>query len=663
MPWHMKKGGQRMMKRKTMKRKIILLMSSLLACAVVAGPALSAVKLDGGMRLEVGNIHIKDVQLAGKTEIKNGVLYVNAAELKALLLTDRRLGRVDIDVANPGDSTRIVRAMDAYEPIARTGNRKGEFPFPGVLGEGLGTGPIGTGTGAGHGSINRLKGAAVLVSSAGAPPENKKPPASTGKIIQMSGGGEVSDFAKTHNVVIVTYPAEGSSAYDFTVALRLAGLRAAAYLGKAGENLKPDNVEVYQLPPLTKMTKNMENLPKVAYVFMVEFGNTRPVRGWGANVGEPVLYGGDADVLMPMIMHPNEVLDGAVTQQAGGRETTYAFQNNPVIKELYRRHGKDLYFSGVVLVKDFPGPIERQTALAMITRQLVGIMGVDGIVITKYGGGAPQNFTAQIAAGAARYGIKSAISPWGGCYVIFTQPEANQVISTGYRNMKVDLDAVKKVIGLHYAAAPSLDKTATTLGNSLDTSNQLGGQRNKCVETPGDIWHMLPERNVVMEKTGAERLVQMVIDQLAGKPIETEIRLDVYPPTTPTPAIKSVSKAKIALISSTGLINRKSPLFPGNDCDRFVTWNIKGMSTFPAKDWTVSHGGYQEDWAREDPNRLYALPELRQLEKEGKIGEISDTMFFFSGLANRWGNMRNIGQGILPMLKAEKIDAVLLVST
>jgi sarcosine reductase len=654
-----------MMKRKKMKRKIILLILNVavLACAVVAGPAISAVKLDGGMRLEVGNINIKDVQLAGKTEIKKGVLYVNAAELKALLLTDKRLERVDIDVANPGDSTRIVRALDAYEPIARTGNRRGEFPFPGVLGEGVGTGPIGTGTGAGNGSINKLKGAAVLVCTAGAPPENKRPPTASGKIIQMSGGGEVSDFAKTHNVVIVTYPAEGSSANDFTVALRLAGLRAAAYLGKAGEDLKPDNVEVYQLPPLTEMTKGMEKLPKVAYVFMIEFGNTRPVRGWGVNVGEPVLYGGDADVLMPMIMHPNEVLDGAVAQQAGGRETTYAFQNNPVIKELYRRHGQDLYFTGIVLVKDFPGPMERQTALAMITRQLVGIMGVDGVVITKYGGGAPQNFTAQIAAGAARYGVKSAISPWGGCYAIFTQPEANQVISTGYRELQVNLAAVNKVIGFHYAVTPSLDKLSTTLGDSLDTSNQLGGQRNKCVETPGDIWHMLPQRNVVMEKTGAERLVQMVLDQLAGKPIETEIRLDVYPPTTPPPAIKDVSKAKIALISSTGLINKKSPMFPGNDCDRFVTWNIKGMSTFPAKDWTVSHGGYQEYWVREDPNRLYALPELRQMEREGKIGEISDTMFFFSGLANRWGNMRNIGRDILPMLKTEKIDAVLLVST
>ena len=66
-----------MMKSKKMKRQIILLILSIvvLACAVVAGPAISVVKLDGGMRLEVGNINIKDVQLAGKTEIKNGVLF------------------------------------------------------------------------------------------------------------------------------------------------------------------------------------------------------------------------------------------------------------------------------------------------------------------------------------------------------------------------------------------------------------------------------------------------------------------------------------------------------------------------------------------------------------------------------------------------------------
>jgi sarcosine reductase len=641
-----------------MKRKILMLFTFLLCIALTTGATVSFAK---SIRLEVGNIYIKDVQLSKKTEIKNGVLFVNAEELKSYLEKDKRLGRVDIDIANPGDRTRIVRVEDVYEPVARTGNRKGEFPFPGVLGEGLGLGF--SSMGAGSGSINKLKGAAVVICQAGAPPDAQKAPSDTGDLIQMFGKGTTSDFAKTHNVIIVPYPAKGLSPDDYTVAIRVAGIRAAAYLGKASQDLKPDKVEVFERPPLTQVPKGMEKLPKVAYVFMMGFGNTRPVRDYGVNVGEPVLYGGDAEKLTASIIHPNEVLDGAVLMQAGGYETSYEFQNHPVIKDLYRRHGKDLNFVGVVLAKDHPGPVERQRAVSEVVRNVVGILGADGAVVTKYGGGAPQNFVAQIAVGLSKQGVKTALMPWSGCYVIFTQPEANAVISTGHMNMKHEMEAVDKVIGFHHAVTPDLGKYETTFGGLPGAMNQIGSQNNKCVETPGDIYHMLPETNVVMEKNGAERAVQMVMDKIAKKPIKTEVRLDVYPPIKPPPAVKDVSKAKIALVSSTGLWPVGAPKFQPIFCDQFITHNIKGLSSFDAKAYGILHFGYQQTWARQNPNRLIALPELRQLEAQGKIGKIMDTMYCFSGLANRWGDMIKIGEGILPELRKEGVDAVLLVST
>lgn len=616
------------------------------------------------MRLEIGNINIKDVQLADKTEIKNGVLYVNGAELKTLLEQDKRLGRVDIDIANPGDSTRIVRVSDVYQPRARTGERKGEFPFPAALGTGLGTDALGTGIGAGNGSLNVLKGTALVVSAAGAPAEARKAPPFPGKIIQVSGSGKVSDFAKTHNVVVVGYPAKGVNPKDYEVALRIAGLRAATYLGRAAEDLEPEEVEAYQLPSLTEITKGMEKLPKVAYLFMVEFGNIRPVKGWGANVGEAVLYGGDSDELLPLIVHPNEVLDGAVTMQAGGWETTYAFQNNPIIKELYRRHGKELCFVGTILAKDFPGPVKRQRAVSMAVREVVAILGADGIVITKYGGGAPQNFIAQIAVGCERAGVKTVLIPWNGCFVIFTQPEARAVVNTGHQNERVELEPVEKVVGFHHSITePPLGKFPTTFMDLIGTMNQLGSQRNKCAPTPGDTLEVLPQRNVVMDKTGAGRAIDMILARIAGEPWESEVLFSEYPPLTAAPAVKDVSKAKIALIGVGGLWRKGTAKFPPVRCDRFAAYNIKGVSTLRSAEWGILHFGYQKDWILADPHRLMALPELRQLEREGRIGKINDTMYCFSGLGNRWGDMKKIGQGILTQLQAEGVDGVIMVST
>ncbi len=651
-----------------MKRRISISLALLFLTAIfliaVTAPANAAVsKSSAGMRLEVGNINIKDVQLAEKTEIKKGVLYVNAAELKAHLETDTRLGRVDVDVANPGDSTRIVRIEDAYEPMARTGNRKGEFPFPGALGVGMGDGLIGTGVGAGNGSINVLRGTALLVSAAGAPIDAQKPPSSPGTVLQMTGKETVvSDLSKTHNVVIVTYPAKGLSGEGYRVALRVAGLRAATYLGKAGENLKPDSVEVYQLPPLTKMPKGMEKLPKVTYIFMMEYGNSSPVRDWGANVGEPVLYGSAAMELMPMMIHPNEVRDGVVVEHTGGRESTYAYQNNPVIKELYRRHGKDLYFTGVVLIKDHFSPTDRERCVAMAVKTVAGLMGADGAIISKYGGGAPMVYAGQLSTGLVRAGLKTVILPGAYCDMRFNQPEAFAVVNTGFRKGDVELGAVKKVVGFHHAAKQNLGNITTTPADIIEAMNQLGSQCNKCVQDPND-WNQMGERtNVVMAKTGAVRAVEMLIDQLAGKPVKTEVLFSKYPPLKPASVI-DVSKSKIALISTSGLWKRDTPQFEGTKASKFTPVNIKDISSFSKKDWSVLGGGYDNSYGREDPHRMMAIEELRQLEKEGKIGKIADTMYTTKGLDNNWGDMINIGQGILAMLKAEGVDGVIAVST
>ena len=37
------------------------------------------------MKLELGYIDIKDIQFASESKVENGVIYVNAEELKALL--------------------------------------------------------------------------------------------------------------------------------------------------------------------------------------------------------------------------------------------------------------------------------------------------------------------------------------------------------------------------------------------------------------------------------------------------------------------------------------------------------------------------------------------------------------------------------------------------
>ena len=80
------------------------------------------------MRLELGNIFIKDVQFGPETKVENGVLYVNKQELLNEVGGDERLASIDIDIANPGDETRIIPVKDVIEPRVKVEGNGGIFP-------------------------------------------------------------------------------------------------------------------------------------------------------------------------------------------------------------------------------------------------------------------------------------------------------------------------------------------------------------------------------------------------------------------------------------------------------------------------------------------------------------------------------------------------------
>jgi Glycine/sarcosine/betaine reductase component B subunits len=82
----------------------------------------------------------------------------------------------------------------------------------------------------------------------------------------------------------------------------------------------------------------------VAYVFQIH-SHQRPT-----GVDEGILYGDPVRRMLPTVVHPNEILDGAIVRGFMGRHaTTYAIQNHPVVRALYAQHGRTLWFGGVVV--------------------------------------------------------------------------------------------------------------------------------------------------------------------------------------------------------------------------------------------------------------------------------------------------------------------------
>jgi glycine reductase len=144
----------------------------------------------------------------------------------------------------------------------------------------------------------------------------------------------------------------------------------------------------------------------VAYVFAVLSTKHEPIPG------EPVLYGSNIDRALPTVIHPNEVLDGAVLSpyRASGFET-YVIQNHPIIKELYRRHGKDLCFTGVIITTAPDSEYEYERAATVVANMAKRVLGADGVVLNKAGMGAEEIVPARMAERCEALGIRRPLMP------------------------------------------------------------------------------------------------------------------------------------------------------------------------------------------------------------------------------------------------------------
>ncbi|PKN67898.1 MAG: beta-aspartyl-peptidase [Deltaproteobacteria bacterium HGW-Deltaproteobacteria-15] len=391
------------------------------------------------MKLDLHIITIKDIRFGERTLIQDGVLTINRDELRALLEIDKRFERVEIEIARPGERCRIIQVADVIEPRGKMGG-DGTFGYSGKH------------QNTGEGKTCVLRGAAVVLidDRKGGDTASMDP---RDHLIDMSGpASEVSTYGKTFNVVLLPKPKKGVTIPQFQAGLKLAGLKAAAYLAWAGRDLKADEVESYDLPPLTEVARGMEELPKVVYIPQVLSLQYEPIPA------EPTLFGVQAGGILPTILHPNQILDGAVTSALPGLNVqTYRFQNHPIIQELYRRHGKELCFAGVIATIA-PNNVFDFDRMANIAASLAKwVLGADGAVLTKTGGGAPELAMARTAQRCEQLGIRTAIAMLHmgadfkdarfGASTIFSMPEVDAIVSMGFPFSNLVLPPVERVIG------------------------------------------------------------------------------------------------------------------------------------------------------------------------------------------------------------------------
>ena len=397
------------------------------------------------MKLEIQSIDIQDLQPGPKTYAKDRVLYVNLNELREILLKDGRFKSVDIHLVYPGDRVRIVNLLDVVQPRCKIDKVEADFP-----------GFIGRLQLAGDGRTRSLRGVGVLVSN---PCTNRKYSA----LLDMSGlAAEMSRYGKMKHIHVAPAMSEGTEERDFEDAVKIAGLKTAVYLARGAEGHPVDETEVFELdiPNLDKKS----NLPRVAYYYQIYSPQHDHI-----GISDPCFYGTDVRNLTPTIIHPNEVLDGGVVGAHTIRALdTYTIQNHGVIKELYKRHGKDLLFAGVVCGVANLEPVPRKRQAVMASNLVKNVLGADGLVLTKIHGGLPHVDLALVAEECEKLGVKTAI---------FIQP----LISYGTLadTLLFNAEAVNLII--------TVGATMERINIPLDAERFLGGTADTKIYCPDPI--------------------------------------------------------------------------------------------------------------------------------------------------------------------------------
>ena len=338
------------------------------------------------MRLELDSIKIKDIQESSATAIKDGVLYLNKKELEEELLKDAKIKSVDINIARPGDKTRIICIQDVMQPRCRENGNN----FPGFVDKMQIVG---------NGRTVSLDGAGVIVSN----PESTRIEMG---ILDMDGPmATLTPYSKLNMVSLSFYPVEdikndANEERIFEDCIKAAGLKACAYLAKAGMELKADETEIFE----SEVGESVDpSLPRVCYVFQA-YTPQFDYKGRS----DKFFYGATPVGTFPTIINPNEALDGAVVGwNAIKAIDTYSMQNNGTIKELYKHHGKDLNFVGVIFHSASTNDEDRQRTADMCANLAKNVLHADGAVLTKILGGMPHSDIAKTGVACERAGVKT----------------------------------------------------------------------------------------------------------------------------------------------------------------------------------------------------------------------------------------------------------------
>jgi len=419
------------------------------------------------MKLDLANFPVREIRFGDSYRYENGRLTVDREDLVRIVSGDERIAAARFETVEPGEHARITGVRDVVEPRAKFGAR-GQV-FPGVMG------PV---EGVGSGVTHRLSGMTVIATAHYDGTIRAGTGVQRSAMLDMWGpGAQASRFSNYPHLVLIMRLKQALGEFEAHLAIQRAEFAVARRIAQITEGARPQEVEQFEL-------NEAESLPRVILI-----------QGCITNGGQPhsgvSYYGLPIRESLATWIHPNELLDGAVTTNTtrgiGYYPTSWDWQNHPLALELYRQQAAGrLSFAGMIIERISYDTIQGKEVVAHNTAQLAAHAKADAALITWLGSGNAFVEVMLTIRACEQRGIKTTLVSYeyGGkdgvdSPLLYYVPEANAVVSTGSRDRWIELPEAEKIVGpydqiqvLTYPGAPSSPATAAL---TLDARDMIVG--------------------------------------------------------------------------------------------------------------------------------------------------------------------------------------------
>jgi glycine reductase len=380
------------------------------------------------MKLTVETVKVVNIVFGEITELRgDGVLVISKDDILAFSECEKEIETLNIDIAYPGDSARIVNVVDVVQPRCKV---SGNIDWPGVLSDEYDI--------AGKGVTRAVDGFGIVLC------QNNTYWSRKWGSFDMSGPcAPYTPYAQMPELIIEPV-APNADFRNYREAVRRIGFKTSVLLAKATLCKPADKSETFD------NSTYYPDLPRIAYSFQI-YSKQYDTE----NYREPMLYGIAVPDTLPLIIQPTEVLDGAVSPCGGFRcVTTYEIQNHPIITELFRKHGKELNFAGVLVTVTSVESSHRYLSSKFAANLLKENLKADGVIITKGVGGASTLCVGAIASECEKLEIKavpiiqilnSRSNTLTECLI--SEPNVDSIVQSGTYYHNFALPPVEKLFG------------------------------------------------------------------------------------------------------------------------------------------------------------------------------------------------------------------------